>query len=116
MNGMVDVMVNGEARAVARGATLLELLESLALDPRAVVVEHNRTIVRRPRLGAVTLAPGDAIELVHFDRVARRERSEEHTSELQSLAYLVCRLLLEKKKTLISDQRDLYLSNTMLHL
>src|SRR2546425_6960238 len=30
--------------------------------------------------------------------VTRRERSEEHTSELQSLAYLVCRLLLEKKK------------------
>src|SRR2546423_12980224 len=30
-------------------------------------------------------------------RVART-RSEEHTSELQSLAYLVCRLLLEKKK------------------
>src|SRR6266545_5198055 len=28
-----------------------------------------------------------------------RSRSEEHTSELQSLAYLVCRLLLEKKKT-----------------
>src|SRR5205823_14393132 len=28
-----------------------------------------------------------------------RRRSEEHTSELQSLAYLVCRLLLEKKKT-----------------
>src|SRR5205823_9602276 len=30
---------------------------------------------------------------------ARNPRSEEHTSELQSLAYLVCRLLLEKKKT-----------------
>src|SRR2546425_4373819 len=29
---------------------------------------------------------------------ARKLRSEEHTSELQSLAYLVCRLLLEKKK------------------
>src|SRR2546425_6057284 len=28
-------------------------------------------------------------------------RSEEHTSELQSLAYLVCRLLLEKKKTYV---------------
>src|SRR2546425_4798003 len=28
-------------------------------------------------------------------------RSEEHTSELQSLAYLVCRLLLEKKKNII---------------
>src|SRR2546423_3756681 len=31
--------------------------------------------------------------------VCERERSEEHTSELQSLAYLVCRLLLEKKNT-----------------
>src|SRR5687767_15517606 len=32
------------------------------------------------------------------DVVASNARSEEHTSELQSLAYLVCRLLLEKKK------------------
>src|SRR2546423_2691606 len=32
---------------------------------------------------------------------ARRLRSEEHTSELQSLAYLVCRLLLEKKKKIL---------------
>src|SRR5205823_12945989 len=31
-------------------------------------------------------------------RQVGRKRSEEHTSELQSLAYLVCRLLLEKKK------------------
>src|SRR5687767_15412379 len=30
-------------------------------------------------------------------------RSEEHTSELQSLAYLVCRLLLEKKKKIINS-------------
>src|SRR5205823_14158929 len=30
--------------------------------------------------------------------IPARDRSEEHTSELQSLAYLVCRLLLEKKK------------------
>src|SRR2546425_3986462 len=34
-------------------------------------------------------------------RAGRTERSEEHTSELQSLAYLVCRLLLEKKKMTI---------------
>src|SRR5205823_94539 len=33
--------------------------------------------------------------------LGRRVRSEEHTSELQSLAYLVCRLLLEKKKNTI---------------
>src|SRR3712207_7631359 len=36
-------------------------------------------------------------DLFHYDR-----RSEEHTSELQSRQYLVCRLLLEKKKTNIS--------------
>src|SRR5687767_15645648 len=34
---------------------------------------------------------------VFFRHETRRFRSEEHTSELQSLAYLVCRLLLEKK-------------------
>src|SRR5258705_5974414 len=31
------------------------------------------------------------------DRIVREKRSEEHTSELQSLRHLVCRLLLEKK-------------------
>src|SRR3989441_7015489 len=31
-------------------------------------------------------------------------RSEEHTSELQSLAYLVCRLLLEKKKKILNQE------------
>src|SRR5205823_13444112 len=50
-----------------------------------------------------------AVQLERDDRLEREEhpvgdsggqqlRSEEHTSELQSLAYLVCRLLLEKKK------------------
>src|SRR2546425_7333376 len=34
-----------------------------------------------------------------FNSLDALRRSEEHTSELQSLAYLVCRLLLEKKKT-----------------
>src|SRR2546425_9781135 len=42
----------------------------------------------------------DARDLHAGQRVLRPRppRSEEHTSELQSLAYLVCRLLLEKKK------------------
>src|SRR5437764_9593279 len=35
---------------------------------------------------------------------AENDRSEEHTSELQSPMYLVCRLLLEKKKKSIGDQ------------
>src|SRR2546425_4309835 len=38
--------------------------------------------------------------------VRMRKRSEEHTSELQSLAYLVCRLLLEKKKNKLQNLRS----------
>src|SRR3989441_6968855 len=51
-----------------------------------------------------------AIVLVGPLDVRRRERmrSEEHTSELQSLAYLVCRLLLEKKKKNKRCQYALY--------
>jgi thiamine biosynthesis protein ThiS len=62
----IEVVVNGEPRAVAPDATLLQLVTELKLDPRAVVVEHNRKVVRRPALGEVRVAPGDAIELVHF--------------------------------------------------
>jgi thiamine biosynthesis protein ThiS len=62
----IDVVINGQPQAVSQGVTLLELLADLALDPRAVVVEHNRHIVRPPALGEVRVAPGDAIELVHF--------------------------------------------------
>src|SRR2546425_8192554 len=40
----------------------------------------------------------ESVEARWLQSVAARVRSEEHTSELQSLAYLVCRLLLEKKK------------------
>src|SRR5438093_6843224 len=43
--------------------------------------------------------PHEALELLEReDRGAGQPRSEEHTSELQSLTNLVCRLLLEKKK------------------
>src|SRR2546425_4532378 len=44
------------------------------------------------------MPPGPRGEPAPPPQSADRIRSEEHTSELQSLAYLVCRLLLEKKK------------------
>src|SRR5687767_15683557 len=57
------------------------------------------SVQRRSTLSTVSISvmesPQSAIDTV--DKVERL-RSEEHTSELQSLAYLVCRLLLEKKK------------------
>src|SRR3712207_9486863 len=56
-----------------------------------------------PRRGRVPRGDGDrrrALPRRGRDRGGRRQlgRSEEHTSELQSRQYLVCRLLLEKKK------------------
>jgi thiazole synthase/sulfur carrier protein len=63
---MLRILVNGAPREVPAPATLADLLAHLALDPRQVVVERNREIVRRARLAEVTLADGDAVELVHF--------------------------------------------------
>src|SRR2546423_6847600 len=56
---------------------------------------RSRTAGRHPH--RLPLRSGDARESRRVRR-RRTRRSEEHTSELQSLAYLVCRLLLEKKK------------------
>jgi thiamine biosynthesis protein ThiS len=42
------------------------LIESLGLDPRMIVVERNREIVRRPDLDRTPVEDGDVLELVHF--------------------------------------------------
>ena len=63
----VTLTVNGDRRAVSRGTTLAALLASLDLDPRMIVVEHNREILRdRSAFRELTLAEGDSLELVHF--------------------------------------------------
>ena len=41
----------------------------------------------------------------HIEEIYEAGRSEEHTSELQSPMYLVCRLLLEKKKNTIKESK-----------
>jgi thiamine biosynthesis protein ThiS len=66
MEQAITILVNGEPREVEPSASLLDLLERLDLDPRMVVVEHNRQIVRRPGLAHTTLSAGDRVELVHF--------------------------------------------------
>lgn len=60
------ITVNGEDHMVPSPATLADLLRQLELDPRAVVVELNREIVRRPQLAETLLANGDMVEVVHF--------------------------------------------------
>src|SRR2546425_8842487 len=72
--------------------TLFRSLQKAGAQIREEVVElEGEDAQRRVSLGRQDAHQGVPAEL--FDL-----RSEEHTSELQSLAYLVCRLLLEKKK------------------
>ncbi len=62
----IEILVNGELRRLPGPATTSDLLHHLGLDPRTVVVELNRRIVRRPQLSDTALADGDTVELVHF--------------------------------------------------
>ncbi len=62
----MQLTINGSSRTVARAETVEQLLAALELDPRAVVVELNREIVRRPLLAATSIRDGDAVEIVHF--------------------------------------------------
>ncbi len=62
----ITVIINGNERKLESERSLTDLLASLDLDPRAVVVELNQEIVRRPALDQTTLSDGDQVELVHF--------------------------------------------------
>lgn len=63
----MQLTVNGAPRTAEHGETVAGLLAGLGLDPRMVVVERNGTILRqRNEFGALALAEGDVLELVHF--------------------------------------------------
>src|SRR5687767_15242974 len=69
--------------------------------PRSTLFPYT-TLFRSAVHGARAGSDGKHVADHALAQVANRLRSEEHTSELQSLAYLVCRLLLEKKKNKIT--------------
>src|SRR3712207_9020516 len=81
-------------------STLFPLHDALPIS-RAGSVTYASSF---PRLRRPTFVAPTAFQLIVTDfpaawvRAPPRPRSEEHTSELQSRQYLVCRLLLEKKK------------------
>ena len=63
----IALTVNGESREVPQGTTLGGLLRDLGLEPRLIVVERNREILRdRARFDDIALEAGDELELVHF--------------------------------------------------
>jgi thiazole synthase len=62
----MTLTINGDQRTVDDAHTVEQLLLSLKLDPRAVVVELNREIIRRPMIAATPVVDGDIVEIVHF--------------------------------------------------
>src|SRR2546425_6892820 len=80
-------------RALARaGFTLLEMM--IVVTIILILLSLGSGLY----IKSVTRSKEAALKQDLFVMRQAIERSEEHTSELQSLAYLVCRLLLEKKK------------------
>src|SRR2546425_3922537 len=71
------------------------LFRSSPVDERLAETLGPRDQIGNDDVGDFLACARNQIELVPL---LGDPRSEEHTSELQSLAYLVCRLLLEKKK------------------
>lgn len=63
----VSLTVNGEERELPAGSSIADLLRAHGLDPRMVVVEHNRVVLRdRDAYPGIALSSGDVIEIVHF--------------------------------------------------
>ncbi|NJD91925.1 MAG: sulfur carrier protein ThiS [Geobacter sp.] len=61
----MKVNINGEMRELD-GQSVLQLLESLSIDPRKVAVERNLEILPKGEYDSTQLADGDSIEIVHF--------------------------------------------------
>jgi len=60
----MEVVANGKPRAVEDGATVEELVRSLGLDPRFVIVERNGEPLQRRVYASTRLSQGDRVELV----------------------------------------------------
>ena len=61
------ITVNGDERRIPSGWTLADLLASLKLDARTVVIERNGAILRdRSSFASLPLESDDALEIVHF--------------------------------------------------
>src|SRR2546425_5643612 len=94
---------SGDPRPEALMRVILSLMLLLAVACQPSVIGPGGGAPSTPANLTYQLEPsGDPSRplgiLLIWDDVTDANRSEEHTSELQSLAYLVCRLLLEKKK------------------
>src|SRR2546425_6769412 len=93
-------MIRRPPRSTLFPYTTLFRSQLAALDDQGSFVQGAAWLPARPE------ALGLKVDDQRLRDARLRGRSEEHTSELQSLAYLVCRLLLEKKKKQKKSEYD----------
>ena len=60
------ITLNGDPFELDRPISVAELLAQLAIDPRRVAVEHNRSILKRDTFAHVIVREGDRVEIVNF--------------------------------------------------
>src|SRR5690606_21846413 len=91
----LGLTVQGVAVDVDLGIQAVQV--AVLLDHQRVDLEQGQVVVLE-QLGEANEDVGELLDLVTLQAQLEGQRSEEHTSELQSRENLVCRLLLEKKK------------------
>jgi len=63
---MISLQINGKKVELDHPTRLLDYLDLLGVNQRAVAVEHNGTIIERAAYVAVTLKDGDTVEIVRM--------------------------------------------------
>src|SRR3712207_7614426 len=95
MDSVPTVFITGQVRTELIGTDGFQEADVTGIT--MPIVKHS-LMIQDPR--EIPAAIHEAFHIARSGRPGPVLRSEEHTSELQSRQYLVCRLLLEKKKTL----------------
>lgn len=62
----MQIFVNGEAREVAEGTSVLMLVQTFSDDPRGIAIERNLEIVPKSEHANTLLQAGDRLEVVQF--------------------------------------------------
>src|SRR3712207_8917513 len=94
----------GQARTIRIPVHMVEVINKLGRIQRELLQDLGREPTPEELAKEMDITPDKVLEIQQYAREPISldqtigDRSEEHTSELQSRQYLVCRLLLEKKK------------------
>ncbi|WP_046213975.1 sulfur carrier protein ThiS [Paenibacillus wulumuqiensis] len=63
----MELMINGKSRSVSPDVrTIEQLLQSLQLGEKRVIVEWNQQILQKEEHGTTMIESGDTLEIVHF--------------------------------------------------